>query len=153
MGGFWEQMVQSTRRCLKKTIIGHTSLTFEELRTIVVEIESTVNNRPLSYIYDDIKEISHCLTPTGLIHGHCLSGLPNDSHYEVTRTSQYSTKRARYQFRLLAEFNQQWRRDYLLSLHKYSVGKNRSSQPSSMKKKGDIVILKDEHTARLVETC
>ena len=39
-------------------------------------------------------------------------------------------------------------RDYLLSLREYSVDKNRSSQPSLMKKKGDIVILKDEHTAR-----
>ena len=46
--------MQSTSRCLKKTI-GRTSLTFEELRTVVVEIESTLNNRPLSYIYDDVQ--------------------------------------------------------------------------------------------------
>ena len=111
--GFWERLVQSTKRCLKKTI-GRTSLTFEELHTVVVEIESTLNNRPLSYVYDDIEGISSCLTPADLIYGHRLSAVPNYRHYEVTSTSQCLTKRARYQFRLLAEFNRQWRRNYLL---------------------------------------
>jgi len=44
-GGFWERMVGITKRCLKKTI-GRS----EELRTIVVEIEGTINNRPLTYV-------------------------------------------------------------------------------------------------------
>ena len=125
-GGFWEWLVQSTNRYLKKTV-GHTSMTFEELRIVVVEIESTLNNRPLSYVYDDVEGISHCLTPADLIYGHRNSAVPNDRHYEVTSTSQCLMKRARYQFRLLAEFNRQWRRDYLLNQREYSVGKNRSS--------------------------
>ena len=41
-GGFWERLIKSTKRCLKKQI-GRTSLTFEELRTILVEIEATLN--------------------------------------------------------------------------------------------------------------
>ena len=64
-----------------KEIIGRTSLTVEELRTVVVEIESTLNNRRLSYVYDDIEGISHCLTPADLIYGHRLSAVPNDRHY------------------------------------------------------------------------
>ena len=135
--------MQSTKRYLKKTI-DHTSMTLEELRTV----ESTLNNRPLSYVYDDVEGISHCLTPADLIYGHRNSAVPNDRDYEVTSTSQCLMKRARYQFRLLAEFNRQWRRDYLLNQREHSVGKNRNSQPSSVIKKGDIVILIDEHTAR-----
>ena len=49
-GGFWERLIKSTKRCLKKQI-GRTSLTFKELRTILVEIEATLNNSPLTYIY------------------------------------------------------------------------------------------------------
>ena len=56
-GGFWERLVQSIKRCLKKNL-GRTSLTFEELITILVEIEATLNNRPLSYLYDDEEGIS-----------------------------------------------------------------------------------------------
>ena len=92
-----------------------------------------------------VEGISHCLIPVDLIYGHRNSNVPNDWQYEVTSTNQCLTKRASYQFRLSAEFNRQWRRDY--SLREYSVGKN-SSQPSLVIKKGDIVILKDEHTAK-----
>ena len=52
LGGFWERLVRSVKRCLKKSV-GRSLLTFEELCTLVVEIEATMNNRPLTYIYDD----------------------------------------------------------------------------------------------------
>ena len=96
--------MQSTKRCLKKTI-GCTSMTFEELCIVVVETKSTLNNRPLLYVYDDVEGISCCLTSGDLIYGYCNSAVPNDRHYEVTSTSQCLTKRARYQFRLSADFN------------------------------------------------
>ena len=51
-GGFWERLVHSVKWCLKKSV-GRSLLTFEELRILVVEIEATLNNRPLTYIYDD----------------------------------------------------------------------------------------------------
>ena len=40
------------KNCLRKTI-GHSSLTFEGLRTLLVEIEAMLNNRTLTYIYFD----------------------------------------------------------------------------------------------------
>ena len=43
-GGYWERLVQSVKRCLKKTI-GKSKLIFDELATVLVEIESTLNNR------------------------------------------------------------------------------------------------------------
>jgi hypothetical protein len=43
-GGFWEGMVKSVKRCLKK-ILGKTALNFEALITIPVEVETTINNR------------------------------------------------------------------------------------------------------------
>ena len=51
-GGFYERMIQSTERCLNK-IIGRPAMNFESLRTLLVEIETTVNNRPLTYVYND----------------------------------------------------------------------------------------------------
>ena len=52
--GFLERMVQSVKRCVKKPI-GHESLSFGELHTLLIEIEATLNNRPLTFVYDDLK--------------------------------------------------------------------------------------------------
>jgi hypothetical protein len=37
-------------------------VTFGELRTLLVEIETTINNRPLTFIYDDEKRASYTVT-------------------------------------------------------------------------------------------
>ena len=66
-GGFWQRLVRSVKRCLKKSV-GRSLLTFEELRTLVVEIEATLDNRPLTYIYDDEEGLSYPLTPADLIY-------------------------------------------------------------------------------------
>ena len=67
MGGFWERLVKSVKRCLKKTI-GRASLTFDEMTTLMVEIEATLNNRPLTYVFD-AEGIDQPLTPADLIYG------------------------------------------------------------------------------------
>ena len=87
-GGFWERMVGITKRCLRKTI-GRSNLTFEELRTVIVEIESTVNNRPLTYLYDDIEGISQALTPARLIYGRQIINSPSERQFEITNVSKY----------------------------------------------------------------
>ena len=33
--------------------IGRALLTFDEMATLIVEIEETLNNRPLTYVHDD----------------------------------------------------------------------------------------------------
>lgn len=51
-GGFWERMNQLMKRCLRKSL-GCTSMNFESLQTLLIEIEATINNRPLTYTHDD----------------------------------------------------------------------------------------------------
>ena len=53
-------MVKSVKRSLRKAI-GSSSLSFEELRTLLVEVESVINARPLTYVHDDAEGVSYVL--------------------------------------------------------------------------------------------
>jgi len=50
--GFYERMVRTTKRCLKKVLKKNT-LSFEELQTLLLKVETTVNNRTLTYVEND----------------------------------------------------------------------------------------------------
>ncbi len=146
-GGFWERMVQLLKRSLKKAI-GRSSLNFEELRTLVVEIESTINNRPITYVYDDQNGVSYALSPSDMIYGRRIPPTSNDSHCDIVSTYNTLTKRVKHHFRLLTNFTNSWKREYLLSLREFNL-RQRASKTSDLNPAvGDIIILKDEKSAR-----
>ena len=62
-GGFFERMVRSVKRCLRK-VLGNAKLTVEELSTVLVEIEGTLNARPLTEEYEEYE--GEVLTPFDL---------------------------------------------------------------------------------------
>lgn len=144
-GGYWERLVRSTKRCLVK-IVGRALLNFNELSTILVEIESVINSRPLTYVYDDSEGISYPLTPSHLINGRNLDRLPNDAYFEIVHTYESLSKRARYHRRLLTQFTTCWKKEYLLGLLEAYKPKDNLSEP--IIQINDIVILRNEQEKR-----
>ena len=63
-GGQFERMVGLVKNCLYK-VIGNGCLTWEELADVLLDIEITLTNRPLSYIEDDLE--NPVLTPNSLM--------------------------------------------------------------------------------------
>ena len=74
--GFFERMVRCVKRCLKK-ILKNAKLTYEELLTLVVEIECVLNSRPLTYVSS--QDRVEPLTPSHLLTGRRLLSIPDES--------------------------------------------------------------------------
>ena len=79
-GGVFERLVKSTKRCLRK-MVGQAKLSLDELQTAVVEIESIVNSRPLSYLTSG--DMEEPLTPSHLLIGRRVLNLPDNLGYIV----------------------------------------------------------------------
>ncbi|GFT72141.1 integrase catalytic domain-containing protein [Trichonephila clavipes] len=56
-GGFWERMVEMLKQFLRK-MLGRASLYYEELSTVLCECEHVINSRPLTYISEDVNDLS-----------------------------------------------------------------------------------------------
>ena len=65
-GGFFERLVRSTKRCLRKAL-GSRRVTFDELNTVLIEIETVLNSQPLTYTYENYVETP--VTPSHLFYG------------------------------------------------------------------------------------
>ena len=144
MGGAWEHLIRSVKRCLVK-VIGHASLSYYELSTILTEVESVLNCRPLTYLYRDEGGEEYALTPSHLIYGRNVSE-SNENYHEVVSTYESLSSRAKYHHRLLSQFTKQWKNEYLLGLLE-------STKLNAYGKKlvvnvDDIVMLKDDQTKR-----
>ena len=62
----FEQMIRSIKRCLKK-LLGWSRVDYELLETLLAEIQTVINNRPLTFLYDAPAE--KVITPNDLLFG------------------------------------------------------------------------------------
>ncbi|XP_015119042.1 uncharacterized protein LOC107042495 [Diachasma alloeum] len=68
-GGKWEAAVKSTKHHLKR-VLGSTTLTYEELNSMIIQIEACLNSRPICLMSDDPDDLQ------ALTAGHFLIGEP-----------------------------------------------------------------------------
>ena len=68
-------MTRCVKRCLKKTI-RNAKLTYEELLTVVVDIECVLNSRPLTFVQSE--DMEEPLTLSHLMLGRRILSIPDD---------------------------------------------------------------------------
>ena len=135
-GGFYETLNRLIKKALFKSIKG-ARLTFEELETVLIEIECILNCRPLTYVYDDCNFVP--LTPSHLAYGRRLL----DTDTSLT----FSTDASKRCKQISATINRFWRRfesEYLTQLRQRSFNKE-AHFPSV----GSVVLLQDKFHPRI----
>lgn len=133
-GGLWEAGVKSTKYHLKRILNG-TKLTFEEISTVLAQIEATLNSRPLSPLSTDPNDVTP-LTPSHFLVGDVVKLPPEPSllHLKENRLDRWQ----RIQ-QLQQNFWIRWKQEYLNRLQERPKWKKQ--QPNI--EVGELVIIKE----------
>jgi len=139
-GGLWEAAVKSMKYHLRRTLGSHTA-TYEELSTLLAEIEACLNSRPLCTLSDDP------FNQTYLSPGHFLIGEPHTQLPTIDYTNVKCNRLSRWQTyqQQIQQFWQRWSSDYLQSLQQ----RQRWQRTSPNLQPGDLVLLKEENNTPL----
>lgn len=133
-GGLWEAGVKSTKHHLKR-VIGESTLTFEELYTVLTQIEACLNSRPLCPMTSDPTDLS-VLTPGHFLVGDALVIPPEPSYLDKNGNS---LTRWRLVQKMVHDFWNIWSTEYLSRLQQRPkwVNKHRNI------KINELVLIKD----------
>ena len=145
-GGYWERLIELTKAALKR-VLGRVCISPPMLQTLVVEVEATLNDRPLTYLSEDPRD-TEPLTPSYLLHGRRITTLP---HMLVTEedlqdpdygsTSSQMHRNAKRLSLLLNHFQTRWKHKYLTSLREFHRSHGNKNQTVKV---GDIVQIHDK---------
>ncbi|XP_073956369.1 uncharacterized protein [Choristoneura fumiferana] len=132
-GGLWEAGVKSLKYHLKRTVT--TNLTFEEMTTVLCEIEACLNSRPLSPINDEDTDNIEPLTPGHFLISEAPINVPSP---DLKNVKIGLLSRWQHLQKIVRDFWQRWQQEYLSRLQQ---------RPKWLKKidefnKGHIVLIK-----------
>ncbi|XP_011053165.1 PREDICTED: uncharacterized protein LOC105145370 [Acromyrmex echinatior] len=110
-GDLWEATVKSAKYHLRRTI-SETRLTFEEMSTLLAQVEACMNSRPMHALSDDSDDL------TALTSGHLLIGAPLLAIPEPSLSDERENLISKWQLiqRMQDHFWQRWSREYLHTL-------------------------------------
>lgn len=134
-GGLWEAGVKSFKTHLVR-VIGEQVLTFEELYTVVVQVEAVLNSRPLCPLTSDPNDLV-ALTPGHFLTLEPLVAVPD---HNVRDVSLNRLQRWQLVERLHQDFWQRWHREYLHTLQQ----RLKWLDPGSSITPNQLVAIKDE---------
>ena len=140
-GGFYERLVRSVKTPLKK-VVGTAKLNFEEMETVLVEIEGIINTRPLTYLYED--DVSEPLTPSHLLMGRNLADAPTEDVSPVTSDVETMTNRFKHVQATIQSAWKKFQHHYLTELREHHMYTHRKTSDETPLRVGDVVILKDD---------
>ena len=105
--------------------LGKSRLNYEESQTVLCEVETILNNRPLTYYYSDNTE--QCLTPNHLLFGRTIK-LFDPEPTDITHDINVHCKKIS---NIINHFWEGWRREYLKVMKRADPCKHRQAVKST----------------------
>lgn len=134
-GGLWESTVKSTKHHLRR-VLGSAHLTYEEMYTVLCQIEGILNSRPLTPLSSDPSDLT-ALTPFHFLIGRSLSVLPHPPLTDCSPTHLPRYKRVEL---LRQHFWTRFYKEYISQLQIRTKWKKSSGQLTE----GTLVVVKDD---------
>ncbi|XP_071052628.1 uncharacterized protein [Onthophagus taurus] len=134
--GLAEAGVKSVKSHLLR-VIGDQRLTFEEVYTVLTQIEAVLNSRPLTPISSDPNDLQP-LTPGHFLCLEPLNSLISEPDY--TKVPLNRLDRWKLLQRMLQDFWKRWTMEYLSTLQ----ARSKWTSPTPIPTVGDLVIVKNE---------
>ena len=109
-GGQFERIIGLVKQAMFK-VLGRASLSLQELKEIMLDVEMALNNRPLCYVEDDIQLPE--LTPNVILLGHQNSLINEEAHDLENKDSR---ERAKYLEKCKQKLWKRWTDEYVRTL-------------------------------------
>lgn len=138
-GGVWERCIRTIRKVMN-ALLKEQVLDDEGLATLMCEVESIVNGKPLTKVSDDPRDLE-ALTPNHLL---LLRSGPTLPPGVFRKEDVYSRRRWRQVQYLSDVFWRRWLKEYLPSLQE----RQKWQRSTSNFDVGDIVLVVDEKSPR-----
>ncbi|XP_062713961.1 uncharacterized protein LOC134290779 [Aedes albopictus] len=139
-GGLWESAIKVAKKHLYRQI-GTTRLSYEDMSTVLAQVEAIMNSRPLLPMNEDPDDLA-ALTPGHFLVGTSLLALP-DPDFRTIPTSQLD-----HYWKLqshIGRFWHHWQKEYIQELQKDTKGHSRNEKFLL----GQLVIIVDEQQPTL----
>ncbi|UYV84822.1 hypothetical protein LAZ67_X003634 [Cordylochernes scorpioides] len=138
-GGWWERLIGMMKQLLFR-ILGQTSLGYEELSTVMCDVESLMNTRPLTYLTEESEDLVP-LTPSLFLHEVREVGVPDLDLID----NQTLSRKYQYIKRVREDLRERFRIEYFGFLRQ----ETRRLKTTIPFKVGDMVLIGQESLKRL----
>jgi len=137
-------MVKVTKRCLKK-VLNKNTLNYEGFCTLLLKVENVINNRPLTFCYDNPGD--YPLTPNHLLFGRNINFESHKNVYDsdfdhITDLNS----RLKYINTIFNHYWQRWRIEYVTELREFHKSQKRSGE--LVLKPNDVVLISEDKISR-----
>jgi len=135
-GGLWESAIKSSKKILRH-VLGDVTPTFEEMVTIIAQVEGCLNSRPICPMSNNHDDLT-ALTPGHFLVGDILSSIPEPDliPMKMNRLSRWQLTQ-----QITQHFWKRWHQEYLCSLQQ----RPKWNQTKRNLQVGDLVLIKEDN--------
>ncbi|XP_062534626.1 uncharacterized protein LOC134203792 [Armigeres subalbatus] len=118
-GGLWEAAIKSAQKHFVR-VLGDRKLAFDDMETLLVQIEGCLNSRPLMKLSDDPTDLE-ALTPGHFLVGSSLQSVPDVEYDSIPMNRLYQWQQIQ---KMLQDVWKRWHVEYLHSFNHAANGSN-----------------------------